>query len=249
MSTENLNSKVKKKSCNASKETQTLTSDTDDESGIDWTKIPHDGENLRFRRDISTDEYTHKWMSKWRKDAFQPPFTGCTDFLTLGSFVETANNEVIGAMKVWVEQNLILFDKIEKAVGGREISRMAFVDQRLYANYIGKTIVGWMKTVKNIPIRVLNDEMLLMLLMDPPDDEKHKKTYWLSQTVNLVKNMARSKVFKLRFVPFQDKRNFEIATMWPEYEDQARPYGKLEVWDYGNDDGFNNHDDFISAAE
>ena len=228
----------KEKNSKTSKEDQNSKSESYFDSEIDWEKIPYGIEHEKYRRNKSTVECTHTWMSKWRKDAFVPPFSGYTDFLTLGSFVEAANKEVIGALKVWIDKHLELLDNIEYGVGGKEISRMAFEDQRSFVDYIETKVITWLKTITNMPIRVLNEDMLLVLLSDHPTDERKKSSLWLTQTVHLVKNIARSRVFKLKFVPFLDKRNFEITTVWPEYEDQAQSYGKLEVWDYTNEADF-----------
>ena len=215
------------------KGTEQKESDALLDDSIDWSLVPDNVDSLKYARDKVTDEFTHKWMIGWSDKAFEPPFPGYSEFLTLRTFVQAANSEVVGALKKWVEHNYDLLDKIEKAVGGEEISKLAFHNQKAFVDYIDTRIINAMKNVNNMPLSVLNDEMLRMLILDRNGREKGPifcpRT---NQAVILVRNMAKGRAFTLRYTPFLDKRNFAITTYWGDYDDEAFAFGKGEVFDY-----------------
>ena len=215
------------------------------DDSIDWDSIPVDIENLRFARDKPTKEGSHKWWINWSDKAFQPPFPGSTDFLTIESFLNEGNQEIINALKKWVQMNNELLELIEKAVGGKEISRMAFQDQQCFVDYVEMKIIEVLKKVKNLPLKVLNDEMLEMLFGEKDNDNIDGRVYfWVSQAVHLVKHIARCTEFYLMYTPHLDLRNFEVTTFWKEYSGEAQPYGKNpEIVDYSMNLTFDDDDD------
>ena len=221
------------KACLSKKQKGEKKDDGFDES-LDWAAIADDVENIRFSRDKATKEGTHKWWIGWSDKAFQPPYPGSTDFLTLKSFVKDSNDEMIRALKKWVSMNNDLLELIEKAVGGKEVSGMAFQDQQCFVDYIEMRIIDILKKVTNIPLRVLSDEMLEMLFVEKIPEEKGERLFfWSNQAVHLVKNIGRCTQFTLFYTPHLDKRNFEITTFWKEFEGDALPYGKNpEIDDY-----------------
>ena len=115
------------------------------------------------------------------------------------------------------------------------MSTLAFDNQRHFVNYVEMEVVPVLKEVSNILIKIMNEDMLKNILINPCKNLHYqRRAPRIVQAVHLIGKVPCTTTFKLLFVPFQTKRNFEIYTIFPELEDGFSHGKEYTVEDYIN---------------